>query len=354
MNPDSQRYVWIAAVVLLVAVVAVLLVPKTRETLAPQPQRAFVAIEVGGEGVARPGPVELASDTAFRLHAVLEATTRGGEPLYYTEAPALEIDGEQVPAERLRPWDRALEARVLWFSVEGVPPFVSAADAQAVAAFRFQEVYRADWPQAWSVDGVVAPTSERLARGRREHGPFAFGTGAYQARILLYGTESAIRPRASFHSPGAAALDDGSGRVARVEKSLPGPLAPASRVFGLPQIEPAEREPLPPALAALLERGHAFRRVQVLGATLSAAGRQWGELTWRDIDPEAGPPWGQEGVAAGDLLRSGGRVVILYRDLGDGRLSEDDLAFDFADGPAVRALSEIFAGEGLLDWASLN
>lgn len=201
MNPDSQRYVWIAAAVLLVAVVAVLLVPKARETLAPQPQRAFVAIEVGGEGMARPGSAELASDTEFRLHAVLEATTRGGQPLYYTEAPSLEIDGERVPAERLRPWDRELEARVLWFSVEGVPPFVSGGDARAVDAFRFQEVYRADWPQAWSVDGVVAPTSERLARGRREHGPFAFGTGAYQVRILLYGTESAIRPRASFLSP---------------------------------------------------------------------------------------------------------------------------------------------------------
>lgn len=100
MNPDSQRYVWIAAAVLLVAVIAVLLVPKAQETLAPQPQRAFVAIEVGGEGVARPGPVELASDTAFRLHAVLEATTRGGEPLFYTEAPALEIDGERVAADR--------------------------------------------------------------------------------------------------------------------------------------------------------------------------------------------------------------------------------------------------------------
>lgn len=354
MNPDSQRYVWIAAAVLLVAVVAVLLVPKAQETLAPQPERAFVAIEVGGEGVARPGSVELADDTEFRLHAVLEAATRGGEPLYYTEAPALEIDGARVPAERLRPWDRALEARVLWFSVEGVPPVVAAGDPQAVDAFRFQEIFRADWPQAWSVDGTVEPTSERLARGRREHGPFSFGTAAVQVRVLLYGSESAIRPRASFVSPGASALDDGSGRVARVEKSLPGLLAPASRVFGLPQIEPAGGAPLPPALEELLARDHAFRRAQVLDATLRAAGRRWDDLTWREVDPEAGAPWQEGEVAPGDLVRSGGRLVILYRDQGDGRLSEDDLAFDFVDGPAVRSLGEIFVGEGLLDWASLN
>ncbi|MGH9380170.1 MAG: hypothetical protein ACRD2Z_06110 [Thermoanaerobaculia bacterium] len=353
MDKDSQRLVWIAAGVLFAAVVAVLVVPRARETLAPEPVRAFVAIEVDGEGVARTGDLELTSGMGFRLHAVIEAVRRGGEALYYTEAPALEIDGEPVPAERVRPWDRSLEARVLWFGVEGVPPFVAGGDREAIGAVRFQEIFRADWPQAWSVPGSVEPTSERLARGRDAHGPFPFGTAAYQVRVLLYGPESEIRARQRLASPGGEALATGSDPVARVEVTLPGRLAAASRVFGLPQIEPAEGSPLPPALARLLEQGLAFRRAQVLAATLGDADRRWEELAWETVDPEAGPPWGEEGVEPGDLVRAGGRVVILYRDQGDGRLGRGDLAFDFVDGPAVRALNEIFVGEGLLEWAAL-
>ena len=61
-----------------------------------------------------------------------------------------------------------------------------------------------------------------------------------------------------------------------------------------------------------------------------------------------------DGVARGDLIRAGGRVVVLYEDRGTpGRLDRGDLCFDFEQGAEVLPLSEVFVGEGLLELARL-
>ena len=62
-------------------------------------------------------------------------------------------------------------------------------------------------------------------------------------------------------------------------------------------------------------------------------------------------PWGGEGMASGDLLRAGERLVVLYEDRGTfGVLDAADLCFDFFKGAAVRRLDEVFSGDGLLEW----
>jgi hypothetical protein len=64
-------------------------------------------------------------------------------------------------------------------------------------------------------------------------------------------------------------------------------------------------------------------------------------------------PWGKAGVAAGDLLRVGNRVVVVYRDDGTpGRLDGADLCFDYLEGPAVERLESVFSVGGLVEWAS--
>ena len=61
------------------------------------------------------------------------------------------------------------------------------------------------------------------------------------------------------------------------------------------------------------------------------------------------------GVAAGDLLQGGSRIVVLFRDQGEpGRLDRADLVFDYFKGARVRRLDDVFHEEGglVLDWAS--
>ena len=55
------------------------------------------------------------------------------------------------------------------------------------------------------------------------------------------------------------------------------------------------------------------------------------------------------------MLRVGDRVVVLWRDAGnDGVLSYDDLAFDYVHGASVRALGEVFSGDGEVELARLE
>lgn len=356
---DRKRMVIVTVVVLVVAVIALFVLPRAREAFAPVPQKAVVAIQVGDDGIPGIGdsPVTIPAGTPFRLYAVLEAATRDGDPVYYTEASSLRVHGDMVPEDAVRPWDDRLEAHVLWFTIEGAPAFVRAGNAEAEEAFKLREVHRADWPQTWTVPGSVEPSVQTLAGGRDAHGPLNFGTAAYQVRVLLYGAESKIRPRQRFLSPGVDALTSEADVVPRVTVALPGRLGPISSVFGLPQFESdAERgKRLTPSLRRFLELGLAFRRAGVLHQTLALAGTRWDDLRWLETDLEAGPTWGDEGVHPGDLVRSGGRVVLLWRDAdGDGRLSDGDLCFDVEKGPAVRSLAEVFTGEGLVEWATLG
>lgn len=356
---DRRRLIVVTVCVAVVAIVVLLVLPEARQALAPVPTRALIAVQVGSEPTARvDGALTLPAGTPFRLYAVLQARTRAGRTVYFTEAPALEVGGDLVPAADLAVWDERLEARVLWFTIEGAPAFVDAANAEAQNAFKLREEHRPEWPRAWSIPGSVEASSQTLAGGREEHGPLRFGTAAYQVRILLYGPESQIRPRERYESPGADALATHPETVTRVTVELPGALGPVSSVFGLPQFEadPEGGATLSPRLQHLLSLGLAFRQAAVIAATLEKAGARWADLRWQALDLSSGPAWGGAGgVAAGDLVRSGGRIVLLWRDAdGDGRLSNGDLCFDMAKGPAVRALSEVFAGSGLVEWAPLG
>lgn len=134
-------------------VLGILLQPTLEERFAPELVTAWVAVEVDGRGVAEAGPVEITAGTPFRLYAVVEAEG----PVYYTVAPALRLDGADVPGDRLRRWERPLEPRIRWFTVEGSPPYLELASESDFERFRFEELYRPDWPLAWSVPGLIEP-----------------------------------------------------------------------------------------------------------------------------------------------------------------------------------------------------
>ena len=323
---------------------------RVRREQALEPVAAWVGVERGASGKADVGFLELPAGEDFTLHAVLEVR-RGGRRLFFTEAERVLIEGEELGGEQVRPWEGdGLQARLLWFTVEPQSPVVRAGGE--AARLRYQSNFRADWPRAWQVPGRLDAYRRRLTAG---DGDLAgrFGTQRFQVRIELFGRGSSIRPEHRVTSAGADDLLAASPSFPGVVATLPGVLGPASRVFGLPQVV-GELDAEPARLAARWhEEALAFTLPLLIGEMAGAAERPWKELRWRTVDPADGPAWGDGGVAPGDLVRVGNRVVVLYRDDGAvGRFDPRDLCFDYLEGATVERLEAVFAGDGLVEWAS--
>lgn len=375
MSPEKKIFWTVVAVA--VAIVGVLLaLPKVEERVAPQPTAAWAAIEVEGSGVARVAPVEVEAGTPFTLHAVLEAETRRGGTIYYTEAPALAFgDGEPVEAEALRRWPSDHSARVLWFTVEGPSPYLEIGPGESLDRFELAEYLRSDWPFAWAVRGRVEPAHDDLLAVAEADAEAPFGTQRFQVRIEIVGEEAAVLPEARFASPGKEALPARVEELPAVTAYLPGPARPATAVFGLTQIEVAGDGAASDEQVELTRQRLAFARVPLLAEIFAAAGVAAGAVPWQPIELAGALAWDDD-VRTGDLLRAGSRVVVLYRDAapparpepaggpapsplasgpGDGRLDGADLVLDYARGAAVRRLSDVFdlTAEGTLAWAPL-
>lgn len=355
----EKKILWAVGVVASVVLLSFALWPSAKERLAPEPLAAHVAVMPAGAEVAVVGPVEIEAGGEFTLHAVLEARERGGETVYYTEAPALEIDGERVPDAALMPWNRPTVLKVFWFTVEGFSPYVELEEAAQLDRFHFTEFFRPEWPSDWSIQGRLDPKfSSALVREEVSAGDRAFGTQRFQVRIERFADEDALTAEERFVSIGADALPEAVDRFPTVYAALPGAAGPASLAFGLTQLEPPP-SPSPELMARLrgLARDHlAFSRVPLVSQVIRAGGESRRSVEWTSIDLASGPEWSDDGAAGavgmGDLVRAGPRVVVLYRDRGTpGRLDREDLCFDFERGASVRPLSEVFSGEGLVDLA---
>lgn len=352
---SERRYVWIATAVVALAVVVLFAVPKLREELAPEPRSALVAVQIDGEGTARVGQIELEAGRSFVLRAVLVAETRGGETVYYTEAPALEIDGQLIDPQRLRRWRDTERTIVLWFTVEGYRPFEQLESLDALAGFRWEEAFRPTWGRGWTVTGSVAPSNPNFARHAEGLPKVAVGSARYHARVERYFQVGDPAPIARYRSPGAVELLSDPNSVTGVVVRLPDTLAVASEAFGMSHLEPVPGSPreLSQAVAGLYAQHLAFSRPLLLGRILEVRGLDWPALEWESIDLQEGPAWGD--ISAGDLLRSGERVVVLFEDRGvSGRLDYADLCFDYVENAAVRSLGEVFKSGGVLDWADLE
>ena len=360
----SARLLWALVGVTVAALLLFRFWDRLAAPFRAQPIAAFVALLPEGEGVARDGPHRLAAGVPFRLFAVLEARTVGGGSVWYTEAPALRLGERVVPGDRRRRWpQRGRLARVRWCTVEGFAPYLAVGDESDLERFRLVETFHPEWGSGWSVAGVVDPRNVQLDAGSPLR-PLPFGAQRWQVRIELFAERSAITPAERTSSPGGSeALADAGAGTALVA-ALPPPLARLSSVFGLTQVE---AEPgAAAAVAARLDewrrRGLAFERAALLREHVEGAGGDPAALAWRAFDVDrAAPVWsataGAAGVAAGDLVQGGGRIVVLFRDAGEpGRLDRADLVLDFHKGAKVRRLDEVFRAEGglELEWAPLG
>lgn len=356
MNADRKTLLLVSLGVL-AALAAVVAGWQVRTAFEPRPVRAWVAIEVAGSGVAEVGVVEAPAGSDCTLHAVLEATRLDGRPVYYTEAASLRIDGREVPSGELRRWDPQKAVTIFWFTVEGVAPRVVAGAEFSPDDLAFNVSFRADWPRAWAVPAVLESSASSFAQGRENLAGGAFGTQRYHVRIEFYASSQALMPERRFASWGAEALPARSARFPTLVASLPGPLAPVSRFFGLSQVDLDAGAPLAArqAVADWSDRLLAFSRGSALRSLLVAAGLEAQQVTWLKVDLAGGWPWDEDGVAVGDLARVGERVVVMAADRGSpGYLDRDDLCIDFDRGITVRRLGEVFVGDGGIEWGSLR
>ncbi len=356
MDKQSRIFALLIVVFGLGAAV-VLFQPVVEERLAPELVTAWVAVEVAGSGVAEVGKVDLEVGASFQLRAVLEGRDRQGEPVYYTEAKQLRLGGEAVSAEKLRIWDRPQPVKVRWFTVEGERPYTALDAESRMDGFRFKDFLRHDWPMSWTIPGEIdAAHDNHLANDSAEEIQ-RFGTQRYHVRIELYGSEESLIPERVIRSWGVSDLKQQIAGFPTVSLALPGVLGPASRVFGLTQLEPfpdAEHDILD-SIGELADHHVAFSRLTVLRDQIRQTGKQLDELAWTSVELAGEARWGEQ-VAPGDLLRVGDRVVVLYEDRGvPGVVDYDDLCFDFVQGASVRALNEIFIGSGnTVELASLQ
>ena len=351
---SEQKIYWAAVALIGLLVGGLMLSGGVEQQLAPEPVAVWVALQPEGSELAQTGRIEIPAGTKFKLHAVMEAEDWSGKTLYFTEAERVVIEGEEIPSERLRRWSREEGPRILWFTVEGTSPYIALEEAAALEEFEFREVFRSDWPRAWTIPGDLQPSAERQEVREMATGLPRFGTQRFHVRIEMFGPKSSITSEVRLRSPKASDLPEKAEGFPTAIASLPGGLEVPSQVFGLSQIEvpPRELAEVAARMADLTRNRLAFSRLTVVREMLDRAGLTYEDLQWVDVDLLEGPAWGPQSVEPGDFLRVGERIAIVVADRGDpGVLDRSDLCFDFIKGARVRPLDEIFVGEGLVEWA---
>lgn len=353
----ENRTLWIVVGVLALGIGFIVLQPTLEDELSPTLETAWVAIAVDGADRAVVGPVEIEEGTAFTLHAVVQGTARNGDTVYYTEASGLELDGQVIPAEQLRRWDRSRPIKIRWYTVEGRWPYLPLAGDKGIETFRYESFLRSDWPLAWSIPGDIDPANDdHLSADGGPPRP-KIGTQRYRTQLELYRMDDDLMPSQIVRSWDVEHLKQEVDRFPTVTVLAPDGAQEVSRFFGLTQLDP-QGEASPELLRQIDELTRhriAFSRATLLRALTEAAGTKFSDLEWSAVDLTGDLMWG-EGAAPGDLLRVGDRLVILYRDVdGDGendaaenvgRVDYGDWCFDLAQGLEVRALSDVFSGDG--------
>lgn len=344
----ENKIFWWILLALFAVLALIFLQPAVEERLAPELQRAWVAIEVGDSGIGEIGPIEIEQGTEFTLHAVVEAKDREGQPVYYTPATQLRLHGEDIAAERIRPWQRSRPVKVRWYTVEGRWPYLPLGAEKGLQDFGFKEFLRSDWPLTWSIPGEIDAANDDHFESSSALPKQIFGTQRYHVRVEIYHNDKQMVPEQTIRSWGMDDLKEQIDRFPTVFMVVPGSAAPASKVFGLTQLLPPEQidATLAGQIAELANNHIAYSKLTVLRDMAEHAGLRFRDLGWQDIDLTGASRW-QEHAQSGDLLRVGDRVVVLYEDRGDaGVVDYADLCLDFVQGAEVRPLSAVFSGEG--------
>jgi hypothetical protein len=364
---------WLAAALTAILILVFFLGPKIRDARSLKPVAALVAIQVAGDEIARVGSVEAPAGTGFELYAVIEAELPDDTTVYLTEARRLMIGGREIPAENLRPFDLGSKPmRVLWFTIEGTPPFLSvdkhyAGDEEPqtgtpseqpdlLSRFGFKGFLHPEWGVVPRVPGELMSSHEARIVADLDF-ERDFGTQRFQVWVEIFPHDETQIPSQRLESPGMDQVEPLAGDFPTVTLSAGGALATPSRVFGLTQLEVGtENRAALDRLEQLASKDLAFSRATVLRGVFEQLNTDYEQLRWdtAEIGVTAflETRSGKASAIPGDLLQAGSRFVFLLADRGTaGLLDSADLCLDFEEGAGVRRLDQVFAGDGELKWA---
>ena len=293
---DSTNRVFLICILLVALVtVGIFLQPNIEEQLAPEPEIAWVGIQCDPDGPAVVGPIQRRTDDVpCMLHAILEARNRNDEPVYYTEVERLSFGDVEVDPDRLRRWRRGRWIKARWFTLEGERPYVRLNSEDGITGFRPKEFFRSDWPLAWSIPASVdAANDNHLADGSVLERQL-FGTQRYHVRVEIYRFEDDLLPLQVVRSWGINDLKEHFDAFPTLEVTQPGPLEPATRVFGLTQLElPEDPSPeLSEQIDELSQRQIAFSKLTLLRDQIRPYRPDTGVLAVDDGGSVGGDPMG--------------------------------------------------------------
>lgn len=335
------------AVALLTLWILTLLTPSAAHATYLELSNMWLVTRLPHEPVARPVSRQSSAEYPVLIHLVIEGRAAGQLPVYFTDAPGLDLGRGVIPTAQLRAWDKRMDGDITiqWSQIE---PEARTYDNLKPSFHLEQIVYQeVKLPQAdglWTWSATVHPT---LLPDAAPQSALGVGIMRYKVRIKHQDYK--------LESPGAAGSYEGGIGEDLLSVSYRGPDADplvswAQARFNTPYVAGASKrgggEESHQALLGLGVDG-----VELLPAAWRLAGHpEVGFVGNFLLDPEhearstvqvarvrpegegyvdaMGEPVfvGSKGIRPGDLLRSGNEAGIFARDLEPlGRLDANDV-----------------------------
>jgi hypothetical protein len=351
------------------------LYPIYLKSQVPVLDAAWVVSKTGGEAAATTDPKFIVEGDDITLYAVARGGKKGSKDTYYfTEAPALVIDGEAVPADRIRPWQPSWgDIRVFWYKVE--PEGSAFPEIASLEEIPYRHSFCTGWGSTWSHSVDVTPDYKPYHKDN-------VGTMRYKVKFVLYWGDNQVNPFRKADSPGLETVT-GAGIGSAVHRVTVAGTDPDTGIyrafFNLPYL----KEPWPSPSAAdhpaarFIAAGCrdfiiAARRLageEGLAFTPEGGLDRYGRRIFTDLQlyadrsyrekraPGRKIPFGPGGVLPGDLLVLGDMAGVIVRDEGGMRvgadiLSDDDIMItNYMDYPGESRIGDVFEdGFAVLRW----
>jgi hypothetical protein len=205
---ENRKKATIAVLVLIVIAVLLLFGPSIIKKFATLTlENAYIVSQQEGNKFATNQPKLVGKGANVMLFAVLEAKKKfSSKPVYFASAPAIAIDGKNIPEDQLEKWDpkRWGEISINWYKIEPVLPTSDKSQPLELANLGYQESLLSDWGSVWEHKADVAPVITPYGASYPDY-PTDVGTMRYKVTLELKG--SAAGAGKTVVSPGANAKD---------------------------------------------------------------------------------------------------------------------------------------------------
>jgi len=163
--------------------------------------RLFIVSRLPHEPVASPGRRISHPSAPISLYLVIEGSSPGRLPLYFTEAPALDLGWGTIPDRQVRPWDDFIDGKIeiSWSQLEPEPRSYD----NLSPTFHYEPIVYAETPlplyqNKWSFEVAIHPT---LMPDQAPALKTGLGIGRFKVRIE--------HQKHDMESPGAAGSFEG-------------------------------------------------------------------------------------------------------------------------------------------------